>query len=66
MPPPSEVAGQVFTRSGNGSEAQWDQFHKVDIAPAWRFHLGWRLVDVAQEVPDVGYEKLAHGERSLR
>jgi hypothetical protein len=66
MPLPSEVAGQVFTRSGNGSEAQWGQFHKVDRAPAWRLHLGWRLVDVAQEVPDVAYDTLAQGVTRLR
>ncbi len=56
----------MFTGSGNGSEAQWSQSHKVDRALAWRLHLGWRRVDVAQEVPDVTYDTLAQGVGRFR
>lgn len=57
-----EILGRTWREMSEGY-GDWGRDGVVAVATG---HLGWRLVDVAKEVPDVAYDTLAQGVRRFR
>jgi hypothetical protein len=57
-----KILGRTWREMSEGY-GDWGRDGVVAVATG---HLGWRLVDVAKEMPDVAYDTLAQGVRRFR